>query len=534
MSRTSCLLLAVAAICGDLLAQSNSRGPGYNGALYTVGSATYYGRRGSGYPNGEVGVAFMNGLCNPGSIVIEWRAPMLPDHPKFGFMTAKLQNDRMIQISDWSYCKHAFLSLNDPGSCGTCQNTASANQMYIGCSDVYSAGNNASRDYLGPPEEIDPWLATWNPIGSYFDRGDPDVGPPNNTNGVRNTINVGTDNVKNRVTMKEADLVGAANGSLFFQIHVLHEGEPAINRGNNIMSRGFHLNWTGSTWQATTATAGATHGSLLTRWPGATITMGGNGNDDGRFEIAVKVTGPTNGLWHYEYAVHNVDNARGGASLHIPVCSTGRVQNLGFRDIDQNALNEWIGTFSGGEVVWTAPANNPHNWNQLLNFWFDSDVAPAAGTATIDQARIGAGALAVAVPTTVPGLQHGVWLGNGCGAPPLELRANGVPSAGNASFAIDVIGAPATGLFAFFSFGAGNVTLAPGCTQWLDATLLGTHGFLMTDGAGLASIPLGVPAGFAPMDLRWQAASLITGGPIYSTFGLSNGLLVRLAGSTCQ
>lgn len=156
MTRTTCLLLAVTAICGELLAQSNSRGAGYDGALYDVSSPRAWGRRGAAYPGGEVGVSFQNGLCNPGTMTLEWRAPMLEDHPKFSFMVSRLVGDRMIQISDWSYCKHAFLSLNDPGTCGTCSNTASAQQMYVGCSDVYGNSNNGDRNYLGPPAEIDP------------------------------------------------------------------------------------------------------------------------------------------------------------------------------------------------------------------------------------------------------------------------------------------------------------------------------------------------------------------------------------------
>lgn len=534
MTRTSCLLLAVAAICGDLLAQSNSLGTGYNGALYEISSARAWGRRGATYPGGEVGVSFQNGLCNPGQLNIAWFAPMLEDHPKFSFLVTKLVGDRMVQISDWSYCKHAFLSLNDPGTCATtCANTQSGSQMFVGCSDVYSNSNNGSRTYLGPPSEIDPWLGTWNHVGSYFDRGDPDVGAPANIDGARSTINVGTDAVKNRVTIKEADLQGLPAGSLFFQIQVIHAGEPAVNRDNNIMSRPFGLTWGGSSWSAQT-TGSPTHGSLLTRWPGAQLNTAGNGNDDGRFLIASKVTGPVNGRWHYEYAVQNIDNNRGGAALHVPVCPTGRVENLGFRDIDQNLLNDWTATVSGGEIVWMAPANNPHNWNQLFNFWFDSDVAPVAGSATIDQARIGVGALSFQVPTQVPGLQPSVYLGAGCGTPAVDLRANGIPAGGNAAFAVEITSAPATGIFAFYSFAPGNVVVAPGCTQFLDNGSLATHGFLLTDGAGRASIPLGVPAGFSPMDLYWQAASIVSGGPVFGSFGLSNGLQVRLAGTGCQ
>lgn len=532
MMRTTFVALALAATAGEVAAQANSRGPGYDGALTDISSARAWGRRGPAYPNGEVGVSFQNQLCNPGSINIEWRAPMLPDHPKFGFLVARLDGDRLMQISDWSYCKHAFFALSSPSVCGgTCQST-NGSQLGVSCSDIYSNSNNGNRTYLGPPAEIDPWLGTWTPLGSYFDVGDPQTGM-GPADGVRSLIPTGFDAVKNRVTIREQDLVGANNGSLFFQIHVIHEGEPLSNRGNNTMSRPFNLSWSGSSWSAST-TGTRSQGTILQRWPGSTSDTGTNGNDDGRFEVAVKVTGPVNGRWHYEYAVLNIDNNRGGAAFRLPICPSGTVVNLGSRDIDTDPLNDWVATVGNGEIVWNAGNNNPHNWNQLFNFWFDSDVAPIAGDATIDAARFGPGALSFTVPTQVPGLQPTVDLGAGCGTPTLELRGNGVPSAGNAAFAIDIYGAPNTGVFAFYSFGSANIAHAPGCTQFLDGALLGTYGFLSTNGAGRASIPLGVPAGFAPFDLNWQAASLVNGGPVLGMFGLSNGLLVRLSGSGCN
>jgi hypothetical protein len=119
-----------------------------------------------------------------------------------------------------------------------------------------------------------------------------------------------------------------------FQIHVIVEGERIENRGNNIMSRPFTLTRTSTSW--TTGTTGtASFGTIMNRWPGATITEGSNGgtgtlNDvDGRFAVAVKVTGPTNGLWHYEYAIHNQDNGRGGAAFRLPVCASARVVAAG-------------------------------------------------------------------------------------------------------------------------------------------------------------------------------------------------------------
>ena len=295
MTRTPYVLLAVATVCTELVSQSNSRGPGYNGALYEISSARAWGRRGAAYPGGEVGVSFQNGLCNPGTMALAWYAAdnsptgtqMSEDHPKFSFLVAKEQNGRLVQISDWSYCKHAFVSTNTPGTCGT---QPWAEQMFVGCSDIYSNSNNGSRTYLGPPAEINPWLGTWNHVGSYFDVGDPANGSPND--GIKGTINPGTDEVKNRVTIKETDVQGGLTTGLYFQIQVIHEGEPVTNRDNNIMSRPFGLTWSGSSWTASTPGT-PTFGSILTRWAGSTLTSGQNGNDDGRFFVAVKVTGPS-------------------------------------------------------------------------------------------------------------------------------------------------------------------------------------------------------------------------------------------------
>ena len=96
---------------------------------------------------------------------------------------------------------------------------------------------------------------------------------------------------------------------------------------------------------------------MLDRWSGATVTEGSNGGTgtlsdfDGRFLVGVKVTGPVNGMWHYEYAVQNLDNSRGGASFRLPVCPSARVENFGFRDIDLDAANDWTPGFSGGADV---------------------------------------------------------------------------------------------------------------------------------------------------------------------------------------
>lgn len=553
MTRTTCLVLAVTAVCGDLLAQSNDRGAGYDGALANISSATYFGRRGAAYPGGEIGVAFQNQLCNPGTIPVEWRSPggsvgqtIQADHPKFGFLVAREVGGRLVQISDWSYCKHAFLSLNSssvsPCLGGCVQPPNGGAQLGVKCSDIYSSSNNGSRTYLGPPEEINPWLGSWPNVGNYFDIGDPaQAGYPLAADGVRSLNTTGFDAVKNRVTIREADIQGGVATGLYFQIHVIHEGERVENRGNNIMSRPFTLAWSGTSW-STTTTGTASYGTILSRWPGATITYGSNGSTgtgavtdaDGRFAVAVKVSGPVNGFWHYEYAVHNIDNHRGGATFRLPMPAGARVQNIGFRDIDTNTLNDWTSSVAGGQLTWSAPVTNPHNWNTLYNFWFDSDVAPGAGNATIDEARIGPGALTVTVPTTVPSAQPALYLGAGCGTPTSDLAINSLPAAGNANFALTVTTAPGAPVLLLFSGGNGVTNLAPGCNAYLDLLGYGTVGVYLADNQGVATAPIPVNPLQLPANLTFQGAPLLANPPLFGLVGLTNGLEVRFACAGCN
>lgn len=407
-------LFSVTALACSLAAQSNVV-PGLDGRLELVDSLTYQGRRGAAHPNGEVGFSMLNVLCNPGSINIPWFAQMQEDHPKFGFLITRLANDRMEQISDWSYCKHAFFAASTNGSCGSC-NGVNATQLGIGCSDTYSAGNNGSRTYLGPPHEIDPWLGTWNHIGSYFDQGFPNVGAPGNTDGVESGVNP-TDSVMNRITIQESDLL-TPGAQYFYGIQLIHQGEALANRGDNIKSRGFVPTWGGSTWTAPNSAVGEAFGSILQHWPGATVESGGNGNDDGRFFVASKVTSLGGGLYHYEYAVHNVDNSRGGATLRVPIDAGVTASNFTFRDIDNNPLNNWTAARVGNEVVFTAPGGNPIEWNMIFNFGFDADVAAGSSFVVLDEARVGPGANFVAVAAQAPSGQifaQATNYGTGCG-----------------------------------------------------------------------------------------------------------------------
>ncbi|MEZ6037724.1 MAG: hypothetical protein R3F29_09610 [Planctomycetota bacterium] len=453
--------LAVLTAAAGLVAQSNTV-PGLDGRLTDVNSLTYYGRRGAAHPNGEIGMAMLNTMCNPGSVNIPWYAPMQPDHPKFGFIIARVAGDRIEQINEWSYCKHAFLSVNVNGSCGSCQNPGTGSLMGLNCSDTYGAGNNASRTYLGPPQEIDPWLGTWNPVGSYFDIGDPaQAGYPAAADGTRSLDQsvFSSDAVENRVTVDEIDLT-TAGAQYYYGLQLIHQGESIANRGDNNAHRGFNPNWGGSQWSFTNDEP-MEYGSILTRWPGAQVEEGHNGNDDGRFYVAVKVTPLGGGVYHYEYAVHNVDNSRAGGSFSVPIDPSATASNFTFGDIDTDGSNDWSGARVGNEVVFTAPANNPLEWNTFYNFGFDATFAPGQGLCQVGEARPGAGAMWVDVPTQVPSgatFASVAAYGSGCGG--------SQPACQGAVYENPGLGVSNGSSFTL-QYSANAYTLVPGAGSWI-------------------------------------------------------------------
>lgn len=527
------LLAATAtSLAASLVAQTGTIA-GLDGSLTNHSSPTYFGRRGAAHPNGEIGFAYSYTMCNPGTVPIQWSAPMNPNHPMFAMMVVRESNGRMEQITDeaTTYVKHSFSAANSASTCGgTCQTTGTG--LRVNCTDTYGASTNANRHYLGPASEINPWTGVWEPVGSYFDRGDPDVGAPQNADGVRSlqgTAPVFTaDPVKNRVTVKEQDLLTA--GRKFYACHIVTRGEDGDLHWNNVGFREFTPNWNGSTWSFTNV-GSWTQGSILNAWTGASLSFARNGEDDGHFLVAIKVTSLGGGMHHYEYAVHNFDNARGGASLRVPVCPTTTAGNITFRDTNGNPLDDWTATRVGNELVFQAPAGNPLNWNTIFNFGFDCNVAPASGEVVIDQARLGAGALAVNVPTQVPGgLASVTTLGPGCGSPAPALGTNSLPVIPNPGFALTVAATPSSLVGLLLANGPGNTQLAPGCTLWLDGSAL-LYGIYLADAAGQVLVPVAIPANptLEGQVFDLQAVEAQSGAPVLGFLALSNGLAVAPA-----
>ena len=118
------------------------------------------------------------------------------------------------------------------------------------------------------------------------------------------------------------------------------------------------------------------------------------------------------------------------------------------------------------------------------------------------------------------------------------LVATGTPARatiGNGTFGLESAGnQPGQPALLYMSLLNGTVDLGGGCTQYFGG-LVGTGSILMgstiSDGTGLASFPLPVPAdpAFEGLTANFQAAGVNpTGGPLLGMFELTNGLRVRV------
>jgi hypothetical protein len=532
------MLVAIMAI--DASAQSNTV-PGRDIMLENTSSIQRFRRTGT-YPNGVQAIGTRTVCCNPGTSAIPFQAAMNPNHGFIHYILARESSGRLVQISNYAWVKHTFGSNNDPSTCGTCVNQSTSSFVEPGCNDTYVSSQAVDHFNLGPPSEVDPWLGTWVPQCSYFDRGNPEVPPAQQCDSVRSLTQTQAQALNTAIglamRLHDDDLV-VPGATFYYQSGYLIPGEAESLRGNNIGSRRFTATWSASSGQWTLAD-GPDYllGTILQRWSGASIDSSSNGTDDGRYYVAIKVTGPTDGLYHYEYAVHNRDNNRGMGAFRIPVCAAAQVLNFGFHDVDRDALTDWTAARVGSEIVFQTQAvgPNPLRWNSIYNFWFDSDAAPQAGTVLLDQYDIGPGALTVGVASTTPSGVFNQNLGAGCGYPSAPLLyATGTParaSLGNATFGLRSSGNP-SGVACAFVLGTapGTTVIAPGCTAYTanPGALLGP---LMTfaDGAGVAAMPLAVPADpiLEGSQLDFQMVAFAPGGALFGGFNLSNGLRIRV------
>lgn len=378
-----------------------------------------------GSSNNQVGLAVGTDSCNAGVENLHWFANPQNDHPvipqNLYRMSGGAANDRTFEQIGQSSVKHAFTALTN-NICGFGCNGVGGSNLGSGCSDPYGAGLNS-----GPSLGSRGWI---NPFTGAYPRND-GATPNNNHSGHSHT------GPSHRILTNITDLNTTLNpGATYYaeaQYITPHEyvwcqshaGE--CNMYNNVSYRKYSVNGTGSPFTFSAQGSTVRTQPAVRAWPGATfVQFQPDPANDGIGIVAFKVTNPSPGVYHYEYAIYNqnLDRAIQGFSLpkfdNVPMTNVefhappqhpgwsadGTTGNAGYSSIP------WAQTEGNGLVMWgseTFAANQNANairWGTMYNIRFDSTRPPMTVNSTMSFLKTGAPiSVTVFAPSPNPGVR---------------------------------------------------------------------------------------------------------------------------------
>ena len=371
----------------------------------------------SGSVGGLVGLALGTDACNQGTIDVDWFALSSNDHPFIPQNVYRMSGDadntqRFEQIGQ-SWGKHAFTAASS-NTCGFGCNGVGGSHLGSGCSDAYGSGLNGSQTGIGSRAWVNPFTGNFN--GSTA----------NNHSGHSHDVTT------HRILVDVNDLNTSLNpGATYFaeaQYIVPHEytwcqSHPGqCNMYNNASYRRYSVTGINQPFSFTSVGSTVRMTPAINAWTGATVnTIEPEPGVDGRAFVAYKVTNPSAGVWHYEYAVNNQNLDRGIQSFSVPLGCGMTVSNLGFHaPLNQPGIanDGTLGDAGYSNTAWTPNQTqtaltwssetfaqnqnaNALRWGTLYNFRFDSNRPPQAANATIGFYKSGA-PITVAIQAPTP------------------------------------------------------------------------------------------------------------------------------------
>lgn len=353
----------------------------------------------------QVGLAVGTDSCNFGTVDLNWFANPANDHPVipqnlYRMSGGASNSDRFEQIGQ-SNVKHAFTALTQ-NICSLGCNGVGGTRLGSGCSDPYSASLNSgsSGNNLGSRA----WI---NPFTGFYPRND-SATPNNDHSGHSHT------GPAHRILTEIADLATNQNpGATYFaegQYITPHEyawcqaNPTQCNMYNNVSYRQYSVTGTGSPFAFSPVSGTVRQKAAIVAWTGSTqVEIKPAPGVDGIGTLAYKVTNPSAGVWHYEYAIYNQNIDRGISSFSVPAGAGVTLSNIAFHAPPQHpgwnadgtaasagySNSPWVGAQAGGAVTWASETfasnqnGNALRWGTLYNFRFDSNRPPTMVNATI-------------------------------------------------------------------------------------------------------------------------------------------------------
>jgi hypothetical protein len=350
----------------------------------------------------QVGLAVGTDSCNYGTVDLNWFANPSNDHPvipqNLYRMSGGASNDAKFEQIGQSSVKHAFTAL-ELNLCGLGCNGVGGTRLGSGCSDPYGASLNA-----GPNLGSRAWI---NPFTGAYPRND--SATPNNSH--TGHTHAGP---THRILTEIADLSTTQNpGATYYaegQYITPHEyvhcqNNPGqCNQYNNVSYRRYNVNGTASPFSFSAAGTTQREKAAIQAWTGATlIEIRPAPGTDGIGIVGYKVTNPSPGVWHYEYAIYNQNIDRAVQSFSVPLGNGVTLTNVGFHAPPQHpgsaadgtvanagfSSTPWASNQSPSAITWASETfaqnqnANAIRWGTMYNFRFDSNRPPQTVNATI-------------------------------------------------------------------------------------------------------------------------------------------------------
>jgi hypothetical protein len=350
----------------------------------------------------QVGLAIGTDSCNNGDQPVDWFALPQTDHPvvpqNLYRMSGGTNNDARFEQIGQSWMKHTFLALED-FVCGTCNTSGCQTGSHLcpGCSDPYVSSLNGDQNSIGSRAWINPFT------GSY-------PSTANNHSGHTH------DGVSHRILVETSDLVPAKNpGATYFgEAAYLSPHEYAwcvahpdqCNMFNNFSYRQFSVTGGPSFFGFPAVGSTVRMQPAIQAWAGTGATVNQiepDPGNDGVWFMGYKVTTPSVGVWHYEYALFNMNLDRGIQSFSVAMNAGVNISNIGFHAPPQHpgwandgtqgdagySSAPWSVTQATDSITWNSETfaqnqnANAIRWGTLYNFRFDADQPPQTASATV-------------------------------------------------------------------------------------------------------------------------------------------------------
>jgi hypothetical protein len=354
----------------------------------------------------QVGVAVATTSCNAGDQPVDWFALPQTDHPvvpqNLYRMSGGTDNTERFEQIGQSWLKHTFFALEDDACSFGCNTSGCATGSHLcpGCSDPYDASLNGGQDGIGSRAWVNPFTGDF----------------PSNANDHSGHHH---DGVSHRVRVEVDDLNQSLNqGAIYFaeaqyvapSEYTWCQAHPTeCNMSNNASYREYSVSGTSN---FSFSPVGNTVRMLaaIWAWTGATVNrQEPDPGNDGFWFMGYKVTNPSAGVWHYEYALYNMNLDRAIQSFSVPLASGVNISNIGFHAPPQEpgwsndgTLNNqgysstpWTVTQTTDSITWNTETfaqnqnANAIRWGTLYNFRFDADQPPEGVNATVGYFKTG-------------------------------------------------------------------------------------------------------------------------------------------------